>query len=197
MTLIEKGKCDVRGSRVRPTRVIAASCLVWATVVVPAGTRASLEHAQAASLAGDYQPPPPPEQPIPYSHKTHLALGLRCAACHETASSDEHATLPPTSTCMGCHAKVKTDSPHIQALKAWHDRDEPVPWRRVYRLPTFVYFSHMQHVADAQVTCDVCHGDVAQMDVVQKVKDTSMSGCVDCHKSRSAPDRCDSCHETL
>jgi hypothetical protein len=181
----------------RPRRLIAASCVIWATLLLPAGLTSSAEQQPAGALTGEYKPPPPPEQPIPYSHKVHLAQGLRCAACHETAESDEHATLPPTSTCMGCHATVKTDSSHIQTLKTWHDKNEPVPWRRVYRLPTFVYFSHKQHVTDAKVTCAVCHGEVAQMDQMQKVNDISMAACVDCHKSRSAPAQCDSCHEVM
>ena len=97
---------------------------------------------------------------------------------------------------MGC-PMVSTDSAHIQTLKAWDDKKEPVPWRRVYRLPTFVYSSHQQHVTGAKFTCDVCHGDVAQMAQMQKVKDISMAACIDCHRSRSAPEQCDSCHEVM
>jgi Cytochrome c7 and related cytochrome c len=115
--------------------------------------------------------------------------------CHETVETDDHATLPQTATCMGCHANVKTDSPNIQKLKSFDDKNEPVPWRRVYRVPSFVYFSHKQHVSDAKVTCDVCHGNVPQMEQMQKVKDTSMAACIECHKSRSAPANCDTCHE--
>ena len=178
-------------------RVIAASWVAFVAVAVHAAVVASAGQAPGSPLTGEYRPPPAPEQPIPYSHKTHLARGLQCTVCHDTAESAERATLPPTSTCMACHTTVRTDSANIQALKSWHDKGEPVPWRRVYRLPNFVYFSHTQHVADAKVGCDVCHGEVAQMDQMQKVRDTSMAACVECHKSRSAPEQCDSCHETL
>jgi predicted CXXCH cytochrome family protein len=181
----------------RRPQAIAASCLLGAAVAVLAGVTASAVQAPGVPLTAEYRPPPAPEQPIPYSHKTHLAQGLQCMGCHETADSAERAALPPTNTCMGCHTKVRTDSAHIQALKGWHEKGEAVPWRRVYRLPNFVYFSHKQHVADAKVGCDVCHGEVAQMDQMQKVKDTSMAACVDCHKSHSAPEQCDSCHEPL
>jgi hypothetical protein len=54
-----------------------------------------------------------------------------------------------------------------------------------------VYFSHKQHVTDAKVTCDTCHGDVPQMDVMQKVKDISMAACIECHKSHAARVNCD------
>ena len=179
----------------RASRIIAGAAIVWAAVVFFAVETPSAQRGAAAAPAAEYKPPPPPEQPIPYSHKVHLAQGLQCVMCHETVETDDHATLPPTATCMGCHANVKTDSPHIQKLKEWDDKNEAVPWRRVYRLPTFVYFSHKQHVTDAKVTCDVCHGNVAQMDVMQKVKDISMAACIECHKAHSAQVNCDTCHE--
>jgi hypothetical protein len=179
----------------RTSRLIAAAFIVYGTAVFVAAKNAAAQQAPAAPLTGEYRPPPAPEQPIPYSHKAHLAQGLQCVMCHETVETDDHATLPPTATCMGCHANVKTDSPSIQKLKDWDDKNEDVPWRRVYRLPSFVYFSHKQHVTDAKFTCDVCHGDVAQMEVMQKVKDISMAACIECHKAHTAPVNCDTCHE--
>jgi hypothetical protein len=179
----------------RTSRLIAAAFVVWVAVIYFAGMRPAAQQAPAPAPAAEYKPPPPPEQPIPYSHKTHLAQGLQCVMCHETVETDDHATLPPTATCMGCHINVKTDSPHIQKLAQWDEKNEEVPWRRVYRLPSFVYFSHKQHVTDAKVTCDVCHGNVPQLDVMQKVKDISMPTCIECHTSHSAPTRCDTCHE--
>ena len=152
--------------------------------------------AQAPPPAGEFKPPPAPEQPIAYSHKTHVALGLQCSACHATAETDDRATLPATSTCMQCHATAKVESTEIQKLAGYHTRKEEVPWRRVYRLPDYVYFSHQVHApADKSFTCDACHGAVRDMTVMQKVKDTSMAACTECHTQRNAPKRCDSCHE--
>jgi Cytochrome c7 and related cytochrome c len=179
----------------RTSKLIAAMFVAWVAVVGIAGMRPSAQEPTAAPPAGEYKPPPAPEQPIPYSHKVHLAQGLQCVMCHETVETDDQATLPPTATCMGCHINVKTDSPNIQKLKGFDDKNETVPWRRVYRVPSFVYFSHMEHVTTAKVTCDVCHGNVAQMDVMQKVKDISMAACIECHKSKSARVNCDTCHE--
>ena len=69
-----------------------------------------------AQAPAAYRPPPAPVQPIAYSHKVHLAQGLACATCHATSTSDDHATLPPSATCMGCHATVKADADEIQKL---------------------------------------------------------------------------------
>src|SRR5215831_8477610 len=58
----------------------------------------------------------PPEQPIPYSHKKHLAMGLKCANCHEMPDPGEMMGIPAVAKCMTCHQTVKKDSPAIQKL---------------------------------------------------------------------------------
>jgi len=173
---------------------IVALLGVWSAVI--AVTVATPTAQNPAAPAGTYRPPPAPEQPIAYSHKKHLAQGLECARCHQTAETEDHAKLPATSTCLSCHARVKTDSPDIQKLAAYDAKKEDVPWIRVYRLPTYVYFSHQVHMSTGKaVTCETCHGNVREMDVTQKVKDTSMPACIECHKQQSASVRCDACHE--
>ena len=169
------------------------SCvLLWCiSVTIVAGR-------QAAPAPPVFRPPPAPVQPIAYSHKVHLAQGLECATCHTTAATGAQASLPPTATCMGCHATVKTDSPEIQKLKDFDTKKEEVPWRRVYRLPEYVYFSHQVHAsASPSIPCETCHGNVREMDQMQKVKDMSMAACVDCHRQRSAPIGCGNvCHDS-
>jgi hypothetical protein len=146
--------------------------------------------------AGDFRPPPAPEQPIAFSHKTHVEQGLACTSCHSGADKEDRASLPATATCMSCHGTVRADSPEIQKLAAFHAKGEVVPWRRVYRLPAYVYFSHVVHApADQSVRCDTCHGVVGELTVMQKLKDTSMATCVQCHTERRAITRCDGCHE--
>jgi hypothetical protein len=168
-----------------PRAVLVLAAAIWIT-------------ATGVVARSQYRPPPPPEQPIAYSHKVHVAgEGLECATCHKTATSEDRATLPPTATCMECHATVAADSPEIKKLQTFHAAKEDVPWKRVYRLPDYVYFSHKVHAsAKPAITCDTCHGNLGEMDKTQKVKDISMAACVDCHKQRSAPIGCgNSCHD--
>lgn len=42
--------------------------------------------AAGVGLSAQYVGPPAPEQPLPFSHKTHLALKLQCQICHEIAA---------------------------------------------------------------------------------------------------------------
>src|SRR5690348_468335 len=49
-----------------------------------------------------------PEQPIPYSHALHVGqLGLDCRYCHVTVETAAFAAIPPTQTCMNCHANIR------------------------------------------------------------------------------------------
>jgi predicted CXXCH cytochrome family protein len=139
-----------------------------------------------------------PTQPIAYSHKTHLALGLKCGACHAMKDAEADAGFkmgfPKEAFCMGCHSSVKKDSPEIVKLaKATADK-KPVEWKRVYRLMPIVWFSHTAHVQDGRIECETCHGDLASMAVTSKARILNMKDCMDCHSERSAANGCDTCH---
>lgn len=139
-----------------------------------------------------------PAQPIAYSHKTHLALGLKCNGCHSmkpTEAGEGFAMgFPKEAFCMGCHSSVKKDSPEIAKLaKAAADK-KAVEWIRVYRLMPIVWFNHASHTQEAKIECAACHGDVASMAVTTKARVLNMKDCMDCHAERNAPNGCDFCH---
>jgi hypothetical protein len=95
---------------------------------------------------------------------------------------------------MACHAAIKADSPHIQKLAEAEKSQKPVEWVKVYKVPDYVWFSHQTHVTDAKVSCDTCHGPVAERQAIFKEKPTSMVSCMDCHAQHEAPNDCDLCH---
>lgn len=134
------------------------------------------------------------QQPIPYSHKTHMGLGLQCKTCHSNPDPGEVMGFPPETFCMGCHRAVKTDSPHIQKLAAAAKDKSPIPWVRVYQIPSYVYFSHRVHT-QAGATCETCHGPVADRAVITKEVEHTMRSCMACHAANNAPNNCDTCHE--
>lgn len=134
------------------------------------------------------------EQPIPYSHKTHLAVGLKCNSCHKNADPGEAMGLPAEGFCMSCHLAVKTESPHIKALAVAAKDKQPIPWARVYKLPSFVYFSHRVHTK-AGTTCESCHGPVRERSVITKEVANNMRSCMACHAQKQAPNECTTCHE--
>lgn len=135
-----------------------------------------------------------PQQPIPYSHKTHLGLGLQCKNCHTNPDPGEMMGIPAATVCMSCHQSVKKESPHIEKLAGFAAAKRNVPWVRVYQIPSYVYFSHKIHT-DGGVKCETCHGSVKERDVLWKETNMTMGGCMDCHQKMNALNDCNSCHE--
>ncbi len=139
-------------------------------------------------------PPAGPVQPVPYSHKTHLAMGLKCNNCHTNPDPGEVMGFPAESKCMQCHQAVKKDSPHIQKLAASAKENKPMPWVRVYRIPGFVFFSHRAHIQQG-FDCSKCHGPVAERDVIRKEVSLAMGDCMECHRHNKASTDCKFCHD--
>lgn len=123
-----------------------------------------------------------PQQPVPYSHALHAGeLGMDCRYCHTAVESAAHATLPPTKTCMNCHATIFADSPNLALVRESYATGVPIPWVRVHDLPDYSYFDHSAHVRRG-VGCVTCHGSVDKMEVVYQAQPLSMSWCLDCHR---------------
>jgi hypothetical protein len=139
-------------------------------------------------------PLPPPEQPIPFSHKLHVGLGAKCLDCHTIKKPGFAAGYPAAAVCMACHAAVKADSAPIQKLAEAEKTQTPVEWVKVYKVPDYVWFSHQTHAVEAKVACETCHGPVAEREVILKEKPTNMVSCMDCHAQHGAPNDCDLCH---
>lgn len=124
-----------------------------------------------------------PQQPVPYSHKLHAGdLAIDCRYCHTGVEDQAHANVPPTQTCMNCHTMVKADSDKLALVRQSYETRQPIEWIRVHNLPGYAYFNHAVHV-NAGVGCISCHGNVAQMEVVQMAEPLSMGWCLDCHRN--------------
>jgi hypothetical protein len=123
-----------------------------------------------------------PEQPVPFSHKLHAGdLGLDCRYCHNTVEQSAYAAIPPSATCMNCHATVLPTSPKLAPIRESFATGNPVEWKRVHMLPDYAFFNHSVHIA-AGVGCAECHGRIDQMKVVEQAQPLSMQWCLDCHR---------------
>jgi hypothetical protein len=123
-----------------------------------------------------------PTQPVPYSHRLHVGqLGLDCRYCHANIERAAKAMIPPTQTCMGCHAIVKTDSAKLEPIRTSWQTGKAVEWVQVHRLPDHVFFDHSVHL-HAGVGCISCHGRVDEEEVVKVQVPMSMGWCLECHR---------------
>ncbi len=175
-----------------------ASAVLAAALLFPA---LKVNARQSAGTAGATKEVPdnlaehtPPVQPIPYSHQTHLAIGIECTTCHTNPEPGNLMTFPATSTCMSCHTTVATKKPSIQKLASFAKSGQSIPWVRVYTLTTGVTWPHRKPL-EAGIKCETCHGQVADMAAMsQATSVTSMGVCINCHKLHSAPTVCQTCH---
>ena len=122
------------------------------------------------------------EQPVPFSHKHHVAgLGIDCRYCHTSVEDTNFAGIPPTKTCMNCHSQIWSDAPMLEPVRASFRTGKSLEWTRVHDLADFAFFNHSIHVAKG-VGCQTCHGQVDQMPLVWRTQSLYMEWCLECHR---------------
>jgi hypothetical protein len=149
---------------------------------------------QAEGRASKSNAVEPKLQPIAFSHKVHSAFFPDCLACHKISPDGQQMSYPPEAKCMECHVAIHAESPAIVQLAGYYKNQKPVPWVRVCNLPDEVFFSHKRHSEKGKIGCSICHGPVAQYDVITPERATWMNFCIDCHKDKKAPANCRTCH---
>ena len=165
-----------------------------------------------------------PAQPIAFPHTVHVAENnIQCEFCHRNVTKGAAATVPAVETCLFCHKDIDggtvTGQEEINKVRTAFETDTPINWERVHRLPDHVRFIHEAHIRyftdetigvkygingeeltespDVAQTCTICHGDVANKEVVQPKTGQSlkMGTCVDCHRVNSISTDCTICHK--
>jgi len=144
-----------------------------------------------------------PVQPIFFSHVIHAgSMQIACQYCHANARRSSTAGVPSVERCMGCHKIIANQgNPQIDKLKTYWEKQEPIPWVRVFKVPEYAQFPHQPHVA-AGVQCQTCHGRIEAMEQVAAQTGQSivndlqnlagipakpplltMGWCVECHRT--------------
>ena len=140
-----------------------------------------------------------PEQPIKFSHVTHVQNNqMECQFCHWNVAKSPYAAIPEMETCMGCHKLIggtsEEQKTEIGKLKEYWENDEQIPWEKVHVMPDHVRFNHKRHIK-AGVGCQECHGQVPEMEVVERVTSMKMGWCIDCHRDQGTSIDCYVCHK--
>ena len=150
--------------------VFAAAGLFWVLV--------QLERSPYITYAGVRK-----SQPVPFSHQHHVTgLGIDCRYCHTSVEQSSFAGIPPTKTCMNCHAQIWTNAAYLEPVRESFRTGRSLEWTRVNQLPDYVYFNHSIHV-NKGVGCNTCHGPVDQMPLTYQYASLQMEFCLDCHRA--------------
>lgn len=144
-----------------------------------------------------------PKQPINFSHVTHVQKNkIECQFCHWNVAKSPYASIPEVETCAGCHnvnkiflaGRTEEQQKEIAKLHEYIKSGEPIPWEKVHVMPDHVRFNHKRHVK-AGVSCQSCHGQIPEMEVVERVSSMKMGWCVDCHRQKGTSIDCLVCHK--
>lgn len=136
-------------------------------------------------------------QPIHFNHSLHTQeWELECDTCHRSVREAEYAGRPAVEICAVCHEDPQGETAEEAALVEYIRNGQSVPWRRLYRIPDHVFYSHRRHVTVAQLECVECHGDIgiSTSPPTQPLNDLTMEFCIGCHEKRDASTDCIACH---
>jgi hypothetical protein len=122
-------------------------------------------------------------QPVEFSHEHHVSgLGIDCRYCHTSVEDSAFAGIPPTETCMQCHAQIWSESPKLAPVRESFRNGQPIRWTRVHDVPDFAYFDHSIHVKKG-IGCSTCHGRVDLMPLTWRAETLHMEWCLECHRN--------------
>lgn len=163
---------------------IGVAVLIMAAAGFPTG-RAALRPAERVP------------QPIQFNHQKHVKdAGVECSVCHEYYATSEHSGLPSLELCKSCHAEALTKSPEEQKLLALMASTPQPSFRKLFRMPDHVRYSHRRHVAAGGLPCETCHGAIAETTrpPATPLVRITMDTCTSCHAERGVKTDCTHCH---
>ena len=164
----------------RSTNTISRATIFGAIFVIAMlfWAAAEVQRSPYVTYAGVARP-----QPAPFSHQHHVGgLGIDCRYCHTSVEVSSFAGIPPTRTCMNCHAQIWTGAPMLEPVRESFSSGKSLIWNRVNDLPDFVYFNHSIHI-NKGVGCNTCHGPVDRMPLMYNYASLQMEWCLDCHRA--------------
>lgn len=135
---------------------------------------------------------PAVKQPVEFPHKAHLDLKdpkFECTTCHDRAKTGPVAGRPSTKKCVSCHSAAEAKSAEEKKLQAIAEKGGEIPWQRVWRLPSHVFFSHRTHLVRANLRCQGCHGPMETLTrpPAHALKKLAMQDCIGCHEQWQWP----------
>jgi hypothetical protein len=99
-----------------------------------------------------------------------------------TVEKSSYAGIPPTKTCINCHAQIWTNAQLLEPVRTSWATGQSIVWAKVHDLPDFVYFNHSIHV-NKGIGCASCHGRVDMMPLMYEQNTLQMEWCLNCHRN--------------
>jgi hypothetical protein len=129
-------------------------------------------------------------RPIKFSHKIHVTQEkMECGECHVKAAEGDEAGMPGMGACQLCHSSEEDINTKLKPFAP----DNKLMWTTVTKLGEDLKFSHQNHL-NKNVSCQDCHGKVAESEAVSEKFKVSKDDCQTCHAAKQASSECSTCH---
>ncbi len=136
--------------------------------------------------------------PISFSHYVHTKQHkIKCQVCHRGVETEMRAGIPNIDVCSMCHSSIIDSTSKRELVIYNYVKDNKIiPWKALYNIPDYVYFSHRRHVKMGKLECSECHGDMTTQTSPELKNFTpfKMQFCFDCHQNRGITTDCGNCH---
>ena len=177
-----------------PGRIDWRSLISWRSSIVGFVLFAALGGASGFLISGADSSPV--EQPIAFNHRKHVVDNeIDCSTCHIYYTEQTFSGLPGADVCSTCHSEPLGQTGEEARLVRMLNEQKPLNWNRLFRQPPHVFYSHRRHVAVAKMDCTTCHGSIGKSDrPPQKVRQLTMTNCIDCHEAKGVSTHCTACH---
>lgn len=130
-------------------------------------------------------------QPMNFNHALHLNPEIvdgiegdteaeKCEYCHGFREDGTYEGIPKLEKCMECHddpdAPMGETKEELDFLKTYVAEEKEIPWLSYFRQPDCVYFSHIAHVKNAYLDCEVCHGNHGRTEKLPPYESNRLTG---------------------
>lgn len=135
------------------------------------------------------------KQPIAFNHRIHVENDMECEDCHAYFKEYAFSGRPSLEICMACHEEPQGEGDEEKKLMEFIKAEKEIEWKRLYRVPEDVYFSHRRHVVSGNIECRTCHGDIGNSTrPPSRPLKMTMDDCMKCHEENEASNDCIACH---
>jgi hypothetical protein len=141
----------------------------------------------------------------PFSHRTHLALKLKCAGCHPAAPAStrvEDNLLPQREVCLKCHQAAAIGAPPSTHLARFnhqlHLKLGNIAALIAAAIDHKTYLAPASEALRAELNtknpCVACHRGLDVAGQPERAALRRMADCLVCHTTIDPPDSCEFCH---
>lgn len=135
-------------------------------------------------------------EPRSFRHKSHMDKEMECEFCHPGVYESGEEVIA-FSFCLECHEPPEGAALDPKLADYVQADGTTGRWKVYSGVSDEINFDHDKHVEKAGLSCEECHGDIAEDDLTASANIGTKPSCLDCHKAKGSYTECSDCHKTV